>query len=92
MNAKYTEKLDEHDDYLSKLEETLELLNREINKEIFTAVRRATIHLSKSLPIGQRLHEKEDPSSREEPIKSIVMMLSNKANKSDLEKLHDLKS
>ena len=84
-------RLDEHNEYILKLEDTLDTLNKEVNKEIFAAVRRATLYMSKAMPIGKKLQEKEDVTNRDEPIKSIFQILSTKANKTDLERLNDIK-
>ena len=45
--------LEKHDGNLTELKSMLNILNEEVNKEIFSAVRRATLHLSKSVPIGK---------------------------------------
>jgi hypothetical protein len=81
--------LDEHYDCLIKLEDTLDLLNREV---IFTAVRRATLHLSQAVPIGQALSSKDSSGVGGDSVKSIYKMIENKANKTDLDRLNDTKS
>ena len=68
-------KLEEHSELIQKLEDTLDTLNKEVNKEIFAAVRRATLYMSKAMPIGKKLQEKEDISNRDEPIKSLFQII-----------------
>ena len=75
---KNKQEFENHFDYLVKLEETMDLLNQELNKEIFQAVRRATLPLSKALLIGKRLQEEEDPVVKDQLIRSIMKMLEDR--------------
>ena len=73
--------MDDHYDYLVKLEDAMDLLNQELNREIFQAVRRATLPLSKALLIGKKLQEEEDPVVKDQLIRSIMQILEDREEK-----------
>ncbi|CAI2360376.1 unnamed protein product [Moneuplotes crassus] len=84
--------IEEHYDYLIKLEDAMDLLNHELNKEIYQAVRRATLPLTKAVMIGKELQEEEDPAAKDQMILSIMKILEDRQEKITLEKQRKLKS